>query len=127
MRSPSSATRFGLPFWRPFSANWATGPQNRCSAVESPERKRMSMDVDAEFHRGEVAAISAQHLFDQDAAGEAMTTMNSWWKHLTCERCGHTFRRGDRVHVDPRQQVVHHLDPGIGCGAAEKAAEPPEV
>ncbi|WP_239382647.1 hypothetical protein [Frankia sp. CIT1] len=56
----------------------------------------------------------------RDGSRSAVTHSESWWTHLRCTRCGHTFRRGDRVRLrgdattgDPGSVV--HLDPALGC------------
>jgi hypothetical protein len=51
-----------------------------------------------------------------------MTRISSWWNHLQCRRCGHTFRRGDMVRVDQAARTVEHLVPGLRCGLPADAA-----
>jgi hypothetical protein len=53
--------------------------------------------------------------------GVAVTRLSSWWNHLHCRRCGHTFRHGDTVQVSQPDRTVVHLVPGLGCGAASTA------
>lgn len=50
-----------------------------------------------------------------EASGETVTRLSSWWNHLRCRHCGHTFRRGDRVRVDTAKRTVVHLIPGLNC------------
>lgn len=52
---------------------------------------------------------------DGGAPDETTTTLVSWWNHLECQSCGHTFRRGDRVRYDGPTSTVTHLDPALGC------------
>lgn len=54
---------------------------------------------------------------DEGDGDQATTTLASWWNHLQCETCGHTFRRGDRVRLDATTSAVSHLDPALECGA----------
>ncbi|HUC23609.1 MAG TPA: hypothetical protein VMA73_12950 [Streptosporangiaceae bacterium] len=62
------------------------------------------------------------------ADGVAVTSLSSWWNHLRCRRCGHTFRRRDRVQVNQRDRTVVHLEPGLGCaGPADAAGEQEEI
>ncbi|HET9895630.1 MAG TPA: hypothetical protein VFQ44_11945 [Streptosporangiaceae bacterium] len=53
---------------------------------------------------------------DERADGSAVTRLSSWWNHLRCLRCGHTFRRGDSVRVNDRERTVLHLAPVLNCG-----------
>lgn len=78
------------------------------------------------FYAGRASA------FDQAGAqaaaerpGEAVTAQVSWWNHLVCTTCGHTFRRGDRVWRDSADWTVYHLDPDrmLGCGGPHGTAE----
>lgn len=83
----------------------------------------------AEFRLGKASAFDRENGADAEV-GETVTTLNSWWNHLLCETCGHSFRRGDRVFRDSRDFTVRHLDPRLGCageaGAPEaEPAEPP--
>ena len=50
-----------------------------------------------------------------------MTEVSSWWNHRWCHRCGHTFRRGDKVHVNQSERAVVHLVPGLDCGLPSDA------
>jgi len=52
-----------------------------------------------------------------DTDGSVITTHVSWWNHLICSTCRHTFRRGDRVRHDQGSAEVAHLDPALGCAA----------
>lgn len=54
-------------------------------------------------------------------SGETVTTLISWWNHLLCDACGHTFRRGDRVVRDAMTRTVRHLEPTLGC--SERAGQ----
>src|SRR5690348_7110171 len=66
------------------------------------------------FRRGMQSAFEPP----PDQPGEdsqVTTTLVSWWNHLVCSTCGHTFRRGDRVRHDARTSAVVHLDPSLGC------------
>lgn len=72
-------------------------------------------DVAAELELGIVLGLSP--VPEQDEAdGETVTKLSSWWNHLHCRGCGHTFRRGDRVRVEMATRTVTHLVPGLGCG-----------
>jgi len=60
--------------------------------------------------------IGMRGAFDpQDGSAERITRITSWWHFRWCTTCGHTFRRGDRVHVDPSTRRIWHLEPGLGC------------
>ncbi len=72
------------------------------------------------FRLGTRAAFEAP-ADDASEAAEAVTTLVSWWNHLQCGTCGHTFRRGDRVRHDAQTSAVSHLDPTLGCAAADDA------
>ncbi|WP_322779707.1 hypothetical protein [Frankia sp. Cas4] len=52
-----------------------------------------------------------------DGSRTAVTHSESWWTHLRCRTCGHTFRRGDRVRVRGADDaaLVVHLDPALRC------------
>ena len=71
--------------------------------------------------------LEPQADFGEDgASGVVITRSSSWWNHLVCKTCGHTFRRGDRVLVDAVERTVQHLVPGLACGtdtAGESAAD----
>lgn len=73
-------------------------------------------DTAAELREGITRGESPQPELDT-AGGEALTRLSSWWNHLRCTSCGHTFRRGDRVLVDSRERTVAHLVSGLACGA----------
>jgi hypothetical protein len=49
------------------------------------------------------------------------TTKDSWWNHLICSTCGHTFRRGDQVRHVPGSAGVVHLNPALGCAVSGPA------
>src|ERR1700733_1102809 len=71
----------------------------------------------AAFRLGEQSAFEPPpDVVGADSA--VITTQVSWWNHLVCETCGHTFRRGDRVRHDPGSAEVAHLDPALFCAAA---------
>ena len=55
-------------------------------------------------------------LADQRADGSTVTRVSSWWNHLRCRRCGHTFRRGDIVSANDYERTVVHLAPALDCG-----------
>ncbi|MBO3747492.1 hypothetical protein J5X84_15550 [Streptosporangiaceae bacterium NEAU-GS5] len=73
-----------------------------------------------EFELGHAAAVDRRIEADVPA-GPAITNITSWWNHLPCGRCGHTFRRGDPVIQDFLAREVIHTNPQLGCGAAESA------
>jgi hypothetical protein len=70
----------------------------------------------AELQEGILLGLTPQPALDDDD-GEAVTKLSSPWNHLRCDRCSHTFRRGDRVRVNRRERTVLHLVPGLGCAA----------
>lgn len=73
--------------------------------------------VAAELRLGMEAGSDPLAAFGDDGASGVTTTQSSsWWNFLRCATCGHTFRRGDRVLVDPAARTVAHLDPGLACG-----------
>ena len=83
-----------------------------------PQRETLSTEatVAAELEYGILLGLSPQPDQDvDDAHGVAVTKVSSWWNHLRCRLCGHTFRRGDRVRVSTRDKIVVHLVPGLGC------------
>lgn len=84
------------------------------------ERATGRSDVTA-FRLGQQSAFEPPP-DDVGADSQVTTTQVSWWNHLVCDTCGHTFRRGDRVRHDPGTSSVAHLDPALGC---ESQAEPP--
>ena len=76
-------------------------------------------DVTA-FRLGEQSAFEPpQDEVSTDSA--VITTQVSWWNHLLCSTCGHTFRRGDWVRHDPGSANVAHLDPALGCASPDPA------
>jgi hypothetical protein len=71
-------------------------------------------------------SLGLSPLPEQDETdGVAITKLSSWWNHLHCRTCGHTFRRGDRVRVNMAERTVTHLVPGLACGepAGDSAAD----
>lgn len=58
---------------------------------------------------------------DPQSGGTTITTTLSRWLGLPCRTCRHTFRVGDRVHLDGGQ--VQHLDPALDCGTTPTATE----
>jgi hypothetical protein len=72
-------------------------------------------DVTA-FLMGEQSAFEPPR-DETELGSDVITTKDSWWNHLVCSTCGHTFRRGDRVGHDPGSASVVHLDPALDCGA----------
>jgi hypothetical protein len=80
-----------------------------------------------EFERGQAASFDPQPVgLAVEESGEAVTSGTSRWHTRICTTCGHTFRRGDRVLVDPVTREVRHLDPELRCAVADApdAAEP---
>ena len=76
-----------------------------------------SLGPAAELNLGREMALEPQARFaDDGTSGEADTRSSSWWNYLRCQTCGHTFRRGDLVHVDAAARTVRHLTPGLACG-----------
>jgi hypothetical protein len=76
----------------------------------------------AEVEHGILLGLQPQpqpDLYGADADGVTVTRPSSWWNHLRCGRCGHTFRRGDRVRADLGTRRVEHLVPGLGCAGRE--------
>jgi hypothetical protein len=72
---------------------------------------------EAEFEVGVAAAFDPQKYLHGDVIGAALTGVNSWWNHLLCDRCGHSFRRGERVVVTAAPRTAHHADLPEECGA----------
>jgi NAD-dependent SIR2 family protein deacetylase len=84
----------------------------------------MSVDELDEFTRGVEAALDPQPIRSTaGSTGEAVTSIHSWFHHRRCTTCGHSFRRGDRVLIDPDTRDVAHLDPQLGCAGGEPADE----
>jgi hypothetical protein len=83
----------------------------------------------AELSYGILLGLAPQPDTDPAGAdGMAVTRLSSWWNHLRCRRCGHTFRRRDPVRVNQRDRTVVHLVPGLGCGGpAEAGGEQKEI
>ncbi|MFF5290776.1 hypothetical protein [Paractinoplanes globisporus] len=76
---------------------------------------------EADFEAGAAAAFDPQK-----HKRTALTGLNSWWNHLLCDRCGHTFRRGERVHVTREPRAAHHAElPGVCHDPAKKAPSAP--
>jgi hypothetical protein len=70
-----------------------------------------------ELRDGISRGVAAQPGAERDGAdGVTVTRLSSWWNHLRCRSCGHTFRRGDPVRVRRRERSVVHLVPGLRCG-----------
>jgi hypothetical protein len=82
------------------------------------------MTGDTELDRFELGLAGPAQRPDRVIAvtGEQVTTLNSWWHTRHCERCGHTFRRGDRVSVGDDREVLH-LDPLLRCAAGGELAD----
>lgn len=72
------------------------------------------------FRLGERAAFEPPP--EPGQTGRIKTTLVSWWNHLICDTCGHTFRRGDWVSHDADTSAVAHLDPALGCAADPDAS-----
>ncbi|WP_261567253.1 hypothetical protein [Frankia gtarii] len=57
---------------------------------------------------------------DWQVDGPVVTASASWWNHLRCETCGHTFRAGEHVVVCPCGRhpttciAAVHRDPAAG-------------
>lgn len=58
------------------------------------------------------------------ADGVALTHVSSPWHYRICAVCGHSFRRGDRVHVEDDGRRVVHLAPELSCASTPPAATP---
>lgn len=82
-------------------------------------------DALARFQAGLAAGLDPQPAAATAADHAAVTSASSWWSGLTCQTCGHTFRRGDRVHLAPGRGEPVHLDPALRCGAAGAASDQP--
>jgi hypothetical protein len=73
--------------------------------------------VTAQLSLGIERGLEPQAAFaDDGATGVVTTRSSSWWNFRRCKTCGHTFRRGDRVLVDPVRRIAQHLVPGLACG-----------
>jgi hypothetical protein len=72
--------------------------------------------IAAELQYGITLGLTPRQELDE-TEGQTVTLLSSWWNHLRCTGCGHTFRRGDRVRVSQRMRTVVHLVPGLDCGA----------
>jgi hypothetical protein len=77
-------------------------------------------EIAAELQYGITLGLTPRQDLDE-ADGETVTMLSSWWNHLRCTRCGHTFRRGDRVRVSQRTRTAEHLVAGLNCGQAADA------
>lgn len=88
---------------------------------------RLSEDSGTGDALAHFAAGLADGLDPQPAAGTAdgtaVTSASSWWSGLTCQSCGHTFRRGDRVRPTPGGAVPVHLDPALRCSPPEGTSD----
>src|SRR3712207_1934917 len=85
-------------------------------------------DEAAELTQGIILGLDPQPLIDFAVAdGVAVTRPSSWWNHLTCGQCGHTFRRGDRVVVNQQERAVVHLVPALGCAQPADVAAHEEI
>ncbi|MBG0562565.1 hypothetical protein [Actinoplanes aureus] len=81
----------------------------------------MTVDEDELFGVGLDDASEPPPDRDEARDGDAITGVTSWWHTGRCSRCGHTFRRGDLVHVDSRTREVTHLDPVLSCAVEAKS------
>lgn len=75
------------------------------------------MPADTPGQPGQFSAGVQAGLFPRPKAevgGISQTTGNSPWLGVRCDRCGHTFRRGDQVWVADGRAL--HLDPALDCG-----------
>jgi len=83
----------------------------------------VSADDVAEFHLGAASAFEQDDTKEGFAAvGDTVTTLVSWWNHLLCDTCGHSFRRGDRVSRDSHTWTVSHLDLRLACAGSDEDA-----
>lgn len=82
----------------------------------------VSGDETAEFEAGVAEGLDPQLDEREDAGADRTTQLTSWWLFTRCDKCGHTFRRGDRVQVDPATRAVRHLDALLGCAGPEASA-----
>ncbi|MEU4536139.1 hypothetical protein AB0G15_14865 [Streptosporangium sp. NPDC023825] len=71
---------------------------------------------EGEFLHGLRLGLDPQPAFAAADRGAATTNPSSWWNHLSCTTCGHTFRRGDRVLVDEETGTVRHAERALECG-----------
>ncbi|WP_261557129.1 hypothetical protein [Frankia tisae] len=55
---------------------------------------------------------------DWQVDGPVVTASASWWNHLRCETCGHTFRAGEHVVIG----VVVSLGPAMAEERTSRAA-----
>jgi len=55
--------------------------------------------------------------------GEAVTTLSSYWLHQRCDQCGHTFRAGDNVVIEPDNPIRHH-SALLSCADPAAGSEP---
>src|SRR5262245_54534042 len=79
----------------------------------------------AAFARGVAAGrdpVNAEAL----AGGVGVTNLRSPWLQRPCGRCGHTFRRGDRVEAQPGPRFVHAPGTPICESQAPQSAGAPE-
>lgn len=81
---------------------------------QHPARRAAGNGGVAAFRLGEQSAFEPPPA-ETGPDSEVITTKDSWWNHLICPTCGHTFRRGDRVRHDPGSASVVHLDPALDC------------
>lgn len=84
-----------------------------------------SPTCDAEFAIGLRAGLDPTNAAAA-AGGRAVTALRSPWLHRLCDRCGHTFRRGDPVDV-AADHSVRHVESFAPCRSAESLAEAAEV
>jgi hypothetical protein len=89
------------------------------------EAPSTEVPIAVELEYGILLGLSPQPEQD-DTEGVAITRVSSWWNHLRCRSCGHTFRRGDRVRVRTRDRSVVHLVPGLGCADTTDADQAQE-
>jgi hypothetical protein len=76
----------------------------------------------ARFEAGLAAGLDPQPAAAA-VVGIAVTSASSWWSGLTCQSCGHTFRRGDRVRLTPGAATPVHLDSALRCGTSEEGLD----
>lgn len=85
------------------------------------------MTGSADFDLGMGEAFDPQGGAANHLDNDYLTRITSWWHFQWCATCGHTFRRGDRVRVDPVSNQVWHLEPGLGCVGSEDEVGQPDA
>jgi hypothetical protein len=80
-----------------------------------------AVDDVTEFDTAMAATLDPQWQSPDQLGPHRVTGLRSWWCFARCRTCGHTFRPGDRVHVDDARREVSHLDPRLGCAGGTTA------